>query len=538
METWIDDSIKTLKTQYKLCEQNNEKALALYISCYIKILNGMIELETTDFHYYERRILWFPMKLFAKYFIEQINSAFSNNDISNKNMVIEDLEIALANIAEVYRNVVDGTVNSDRKMIATLGIDTNLYELSPKLCSFYSVMLAEMVKTFDSKGADRKYAFFLYPTFRRNTEMTLLFEQRKKSGKIAVVNISNNFIEQYKILPIILGHEMFHVLLREERLPQNRAKNLYCLMHIYAKGALFSGVKFDDSNENDTKIKQKLFNTWFKKAPEEANFINTAKENDRTLYSTAISKKCVKYLNESLIGIIGTLETDLKEALYEQKEIHDYLAYEELNGKIRNYIEHISRNIYTIIAKREMAIFCNFMINIFREVYADIACLLTLEISSEKYQDAFYKSEFFNYEKNYNDYLKWIRISYVSNTLADNTEYSIKESWKNLYRFARKKIKNIRNDKNLSCKNGTNYGIITDRMDEFFTSYFANCAKKIKLLVATKRNEVNLIRSAINKVLIAEQSAFLSDVLSGAAEYKYFSEIKHKNGGNEIENSN
>lgn len=545
MDAWIRNSITELKDIYKVCEKK-EKALTFYISGFMKILNSIGELETTYFHHYEWRVLWFPMNLFSKYFIEEIKDIINKQyPFEEKNRKIGDVENALANISEVYRNLIDGTVNSDRRMMTTLGIDTNLYELSPKLCSFYSLMLSEMVKVFDGNSKERKYSFILYPTFRRYTEMKLLFEERQSNGKIAVVNISNSIIEKYRIIPVILGHEMFHVLLREQHLAKDRALSLYKIMNIYAQRIIFNGVVFDVNNQkNDSFIKAKLFNKWFSNAADIANCIKKMDDDDRQLYSRPIKVKCTRYISENIKKIIGTLEDDLKYVLYSQCEITQYCEYEQINRNFKEYMGLITTNIFNENVAQKISEYCNKVMSLFREVYADIACIVTLDIPPDLYSSAFFESEFFDYTSgSYQDYFKFIRIAYVSSILKQFGNQDFHDSWEEIFGKTQERIRCFQraspnNGSKNACIIDVKCDIINTDCDKVFVSYFEKCTASLQKFIITKLEDINLIREVISEIINLDQKTFLKDVLSGTAERKYFEKIKENNGGKIIENSN
>lgn len=546
-DLWIKKSIKELRNLYKYCEKK-EKALTFYVAGFIKILNSIGELQTTYFHHYEWRVLWYPMKLFAEYFIEQIKDIIENEySFEAKNQKIGDVENALASISEVYRNLIDGTVNSDRRMMTTLGIDTNIYELSPKLCSFYSLMLSKMVIIFDDPNK-RKYSFILYPTFRRYTEMKLLFEERQANGKIAVINISNSIIEKYKIIPVILGHEMFHVLLREQHLAKVRALSLYSIMNIYAQRIIFDGVVFDGNNqERDSSIKTRLFKKWFANAVDMADEIKNLDDDSRELYSKPIKDRCIRYISENIKAIVGTLEDDLKYELY-SGEVNKFCEYEEINKNLKRYIGLITANIFKENVIQKVSKYCDKIMSVFREVYADIACILTLNIPPKLYKEAFFESEFFGFEnEDYEDLFKFTRMAYVSCILKIFGNIDFQESWNEIYCEAQRHIygderaspnKKSRVNVENACITPIKYAIISTSCDKIFISYFKECTKKIQQFIVAKQEDVVFIQKEISRIINADQETFLKDVLSGVAETKYFNQITEKDGGKKIENSN
>ena len=152
------------------------------------------------------------MELFANHFMEQTELAVSQTNVYEKRCLIDEIENAVDRMTNVYRNVIDSTSDSDRQMLSGVSVDTSIYELSPKLCAFYSKILDDLVHMFHEEN---NYAFILHPTLKNNTETQILFEQRTLSGKVVIIYISESIIEEVDVVSVFLLHEAFHVLTKE-----------------------------------------------------------------------------------------------------------------------------------------------------------------------------------------------------------------------------------------------------------------------------------------------------------------------------------
>ena len=78
MEHWIDRDIKIYKNIFY---KHNEKEIAISHCALsmVKILNGLSEMNHTEFYKYEKQMLWNAMSLFSEQCIEQINYALILN---------------------------------------------------------------------------------------------------------------------------------------------------------------------------------------------------------------------------------------------------------------------------------------------------------------------------------------------------------------------------------------------------------------------------------------------------------------------------
>ena len=161
MRDWIVEGISMYKKVYELYIEN-EPALGGYAFSMVRILNDLSEMKYTQFHRYEKAMLWRVMEVFSKQCIEQIYQAHNCVDVEEKKAIMIDIEESISEITDVYKNIMDGTANTERQMFQSLSMNTNMYELSPKLCSFYAAILEKVIKMFNY--GEGEYAFVLHPT--------------------------------------------------------------------------------------------------------------------------------------------------------------------------------------------------------------------------------------------------------------------------------------------------------------------------------------------------------------------------------------
>lgn len=137
------------------------------------------------FHRYERVILGNAIRLFCEHFREQVQCAIDCvDDVKKKYEIILDIEDAVVQIAQVYKNVVDSTANADKRMFMSLAVDTSLYEFSPKLCGLYARMLEQLVQLYDVSGTGQQdYAFLIHPTLESNIKAKVLSRKGKIPGR-------------------------------------------------------------------------------------------------------------------------------------------------------------------------------------------------------------------------------------------------------------------------------------------------------------------------------------------------------------------
>lgn len=514
MEQWIDEyqiKINNLKNE---CEVKNEMALSSYCLYMLRFLNGLQQMQSSRFYTYQKKVLWNPMRLFSRYFIEQVNEAIVCRNMQSKEKIIDDIENAVCEIAHVYRNVVDATSNADRQMFTCLSVDTNMYELSPKLFSYYSDILETLVTLYNKEDV---YAFLLHPSFKCNTETVNLFFQREKQGKVVLIYIPEKRIEEIKEVPIYLMHESYHVLGKEERCRKLRA--LYLNFHILLgiKQMIFTDVCFTEDDSIDDLIKEKLCAQWFC-LTDIIQYLKKRDESDRIFYSSKIRKFLCEEWKKRLLNILSTMADDLPTVIL-QNAI-DLADEANFYGKLVMLESKIRSNILYILSGNRLAILMDKLIYLYREAYADIACILTLGLEPEAYEQAFDHSiSFFCGTDNYG-FMREIRSLIVANVIAKCTKLDYHKPWETFF-YKKKEMlqhnpylmpdKKERNERRKPCDLWMPQ--ITDQDLKYFDVYLSECEKRLNANLV-KNERISEFRNII-------KSTSMVEILSGRTSEQF-----------------
>ena len=483
-------------------------------------------MEQTLFYFYEKEVLWSSVQLFAEHFKTQVELALAEKDVLNKKELISDIEYAVHQMISIFQDIVDSSANSDRQMFMNLAVDTSIYVLSPKLCMYYSSFLKKIVEIFDSEA--HQYAFVLHPCLQSVAKTEALFEQRKRHGKVVVVRIPESSIELVDIIPIYLLHETFHVITKEERL--RRARAVCFIQHILLaiKEALFRGICLNEeivSNVSIQEIKETLMEKWF------AEIVILVKKmpqmDERDFYSKKISAYVVYHINNCLININNTLAKDVEDALLKNMEAYDYSVYQKYYFEASGLTKGIRKNLYTMIITNKVEDYADLFMNIYREVYADMAMILTLSLSPSQYEQAFANSISFKHSEAYVDYSRSLRNLIVANCVYNKMENAqLQKEWEKYgdglvaeHKIAAKKPKD-ENEGLQKCNKYDNISI-TSQMIGIYQEHFEKCSGKFANRIASipgeNKNKLNNIREIIQM----EKKDLFKCILSGDMHGKF-----------------
>ncbi len=510
---WIEEQRQQLSEIYNKCREagSREHVLEAFTVYLLRILNGLSQMEGSKLYRYEARILGEAMKLFCAHYIAQVDSALQTGIGTEKKMeIILDIEDAISKISNVYKNVIDSTTNSDRQMFTSQAVETSIYDISPKLFAAYSTILETLVRLFEKQGI---YAFLLHPSLKSNIETASLFDMRKREGKVVLIYIPENKIENIRQIPIYLLHEVFHVLTKEERNRKDRARRMEIHVHNAIYQRIFKGVDFNfiDMDSADEIVKKRLMKQWFDIDSRQRE-IDKMDKDDRKLYGGNVVDEICRNWNKWLSDIFVTLGKDLC-------QIFDEAAYKPEENPYSQIVDiewRIHCNLVETLAYNQVGKYAVFYMKIYREAYADIACVLTTGISARDYEQAFEDFEIVSDDVISKESIRALRIYIVAKVVASCYDENQAGEWEEL------------SDKNNSWKQKTdesyaeNVNTDNDRNSEIqilhydldsFVEILTNCGKKLWCKIGQKDSKFESFRNIVKNM-------DLVDILDGKINEK------------------
>lgn len=496
-------------------ENCDEQAISSYIISVIRLLNGMVQIVQGGFHRYERIILGNAVRLFSRHFQEQVKMAANcEDDVREKNDIIVDIEDAVIQMAQVYKNVVDSTANADKRMFMSLAVDTNLYEFSPKLCGLYACMLEKMVQLYDvSATGEQNYAFLIHPTLENNIKTKVLFRKRESSGKVCVVYIPVNIFDQTDFVPVVALHEAFHVLTKRERGRRLRAGMFIEVAMIGMKDRLFKDVTLAADKETDRRMKKGWMESWFGKISRELQeHCNKGDDDDRCWYS----ENLLKDINEKMLkGLIEVdeylLQGGFAEA-YIQGMDGEFKECVKKYEEVRELSMLILRNLYKMITGDELHNMLNQYMMILREAYADIACIITARLEPESYDLTFERSVQFKIKDSFEDCNREMRRMLVYDVIIAYSDGEFSKMWKRHKQQKRNANPNFGMayyyDENMLKwyrQSGRKYDIIPTIYQKCF-NYLGECCEALRIIDA--HSDIEAFRGYLKRIMSKQDETF------------------------------
>ncbi len=520
---WIGENIKALKHLYQNCR--DEQAISSYIISVIRLLNGMVQIGQGGFHRYERIILGNAVRMFTEHFQEQVKRAIDYGcEFREKNDIIFDIEEAVILMAQVYKNIVDSTANADKRMFMSLAVDTSLYEFSPKLCGLYACMLEKLVQLYDvSATGQQNYAFLIHPTLENNIKAKVLFSKRESSGKVCVVCIPVNILDQTDFVPVVALHEAFHVLTKRERGRRRRARMFIEVAVVGIKEKLFSGVILDSvDGEADRKLKKKWMETWFGEISKELQkCCDEGDDDDRCWYS----ENWLKVVYRKMVNGLLNAEKSLLQEEFAKSFIQDRnVSFKECVTKYDEMLKRsvdIVKNLDSMIVGGQLYDMLAHYMMILKEAYADIACIITARLEPELYDLAFERSVQFKIKDSFEDCSREMRRMLVYDTIIAHSNGDFRKKWKGQkeqkHGSCQKSGRAYYYNENMlkvSRQTGREYDRIPIVYQKCF-EYLAECFEALSMI--EKHSDIESFRGYLQRIMSKQDETFYT-MLSGKYE--------------------
>lgn len=346
-----------------------------------------------------------------------------------------------------------------------------------------------------------------------------------------IVYVSENVMEEFPFVLVCLTHEVFHVITDRHR--EKRAKCFMVHMIQHMEHFLFQDVKFSQDGkelEKEEAAREKLMNYWF-----EVNYLweeLLENSNNKLFYGELIKVRIVDVMNTQLTKILNDLKNRIKDEVMNKEAYDDYNTFREKHKRMIEIIENIERNIIKILYDKKVERVAEALLFIYRETYADIACVLTLELTADQYRNAFIKSIQFKYDdKTYCDYNKGLRELLVAKVVKEFLPQNKQSSWKDYFDDMDKCVKSTESNINQTNTwaqtegNGKGKGSLviednsfiissTDQTVDLFDDYLSYCAESFSRQL-NKIDNIKEFREKMEHVLREKHQDILLEILSG-----------------------
>lgn len=373
-------------------EEMDEGTYADYCSL-VQISNALAQYEgftlSRDLFY----LLYSPFKMFY----ERLSMALVAVDEEKKVGNSEKAQIRMQYIKESIcefthgvNSVTSHTIHNNQFFLMIPGYTGTTFLIPVKLCMMYLWMAKKEIEILND--AEYKYSCLLTPGLESRPESTLINMGRKDDDRLIHFSSSQRSLYMPRHFMIILTHEMAHYVgkdIRNRRLRMNCIANT--LTYYLAELVVPENIKKSNSwmsaelyDEIKDKIREKCAHKMVEKI--------TPFKEERQIHATEIVPDFQQICFE-LVARNGAVDSEIKK-LMRDLVIREAGKFPDASTKLRILESQLDKNRERLLtSQRTITEVIDELIQVYREVFSDMAAFCLLQCNRKEFSEAFNASE-------------------------------------------------------------------------------------------------------------------------------------------------
>ncbi|MCI8806017.1 MAG: hypothetical protein HFE59_09085 [Clostridiales bacterium] len=386
------DEIDKLKLSGMKKGVNNALELE-YIKAIAHIENSMQKFKDSAFPSYVYTAIFQPMKLFIKQLVAYRNKEIENIEKCTNNGIFDFLN----SVSIVIQN----TSRMNRDFLQTPDFNVVINDVPIKLFAFYAAWTYKVTQILNTNNSDinkqsKEYSVLVCPGLEKIVEIDMVFPKFPPKDRLLLVKAPERVLYNPGLLSSVLVHEISHYVGDLLRKREKRYKNI---LEIYSQIII---IKFEEYFNNQFSqyisdgTKSKIYYSVMKRAKSSVD--KYEKQHEEYIlykYYTDFFKKISDDIIKSfIIEDFDLIYEDVKKeclrslidltedtcTLYSDEFVNNYERGFDRGIKIDKAADRLKRYF-----KKHSKIIINNVNNIAKEIFADLICILLLEISGDIY---------------------------------------------------------------------------------------------------------------------------------------------------------
>ncbi len=477
--------------------------LKYYCECMLKMFRTFYKIEQTEMLSYIKRIMSPAFPLMVRYFGNRAEAYMLSKTEMERVEIFEDIERSVTGFWDVHEAIIQSSNGADRILMQTAPIDSGVHYAVPKLCAYYSELLNSLANILDEdeEKTESHYAFCVYPTLNSQAEAELLFTTMEQRGKVGIIRVPGKDIADVEYITTLLLHEFFHIIPGELRLRKYRAHLFLKILFFDFESIVMGKLEVTEKKDKE-KLRKFLFGKLANKITEE---MRSHKSEDRFFYSRDIKEYYTNAFIKQLKDISESSFLDMVECLYPRCPFESVTEYLKKRDPVKKWHLQIRTNIWGVCTSSVIIKRCSFYMGVFREAYADLLSVISLNLSPGRYFSVFRYTQS-DVDENFRRIGLFLRVFFVKEVMSEKIEKVIPD-WKiPLFQCWGEWKKNINEQRSQS---GLINGI--DRITEIFrrkSDSFSECEDKRKDLSDLEAWEEGMVP---NKVILESYLSYFRE---------------------------
>lgn len=386
-DDWIKEDIAKINELFlKAADDNLMRSFCMYS---LRMLNSAAQIMNTDFFYFTENAILPILKMYIKYFIEETQEYLEQDFDMRKSELLDDLEKAVVIMTDFYKDITASSNFADKTLLQTILLNVDIYSYQIKQCSFFTEglnWLIDLIQQGDETLQEEEaYIVGIHPTANKEARAEVLFESRKNSGKVIILQVPEHKFFDFSSLFNSLVHRVFFVLSKKYRQRTLRAENFHKIIMQYMTIELLEN--------GESEWDSKLLEFWMKDFQDKIQKTLLEDKNEKKYYFKALKTFYANELNGKMKEIL--MNRDYREIIKkllntDEMQSNTLEKYSEKYQEINSRLKEIQDNVCNIFIEGKVRKYIEFVSYMIRDTYADLLMIMTLDLSPQQYVSTFY----------------------------------------------------------------------------------------------------------------------------------------------------
>ena len=310
-------------------------------------------------------------------------------------------------------------IKPDRVYAQTVDFNMRYFDVPVKLITIYNAYVYYFKNRLNTTP-DRKYEFLICPGVNNEIEVEEIFTRFSSTERLMKIEIPEQHMYNPQAMFVALGHEMAHFVGRDNRLRESRFESILqicshiVIIAIKTYAQVDAKINVDVLSDAQWKAMEQKAEKWlrfyvgrtqdlaylknnyyYKGVGEETIQKNFDFNNQYYWHTDVLQKLLVNGIEDMLLNRGMILFGDLIEAEFQNNA--EKVGYEEREVYYEKKVKMLQEYMLCFLREYEGASKSSFTLTktigqimyLIRECYADLICILTLELKFSEYLEAF-----------------------------------------------------------------------------------------------------------------------------------------------------
>lgn len=398
----------------------NDAGMYSYYQALIKTLNTLDQYERFALSREIFDLIYPSFKMFDEKLEKILNYMKENRNYT----LLESVKTSLCEYIEYINSIVYHTIHTDQVYLMIPGYSGTSFSIPIKMNLFYQWFVGAVAEILNDNN--RKFAFIITPVMETKPQTKMIEPWHVDSNRLICIKLSQRSLFFPRNLMIILTHELGHYIGKEMRCRKERLTYIFRTMTYFLVEAIcpedFQNQKDPDpKKEKICKALRESMRDMLRKKISQSLKEEIANEKWKQGYhagdiSQQICEVCRGAVSQNGSGskTVRVMQS-IPDEVFNWLDDKDEEEYVDGMRHIAYLMSRMEENRKQLLTSGVIETLVAKLIQIYREIFSDMAAIEILGCTEEDYWETFQVSEGVSYRKDKEPLEQWLRKRVIRN---------------------------------------------------------------------------------------------------------------------------